>query len=221
MGIVLGLVFSAGVFLIASGPRLATQKVRKPLLQLGESSAIDDSAWPEVVDDIASAVRAGMSLQQAVFHVAQHGSKEVREVFDLAHQSYLGSGDFALSLRVIASSCSSVAADKFCASLLIAHEVGGTELGLLLRTAAEVLRADQAMRGEIRARQSWTVNGARLAVGAPWVTVLLLSTRTDALEAYQSAGGVRLLIVCAAVSFIAYSVMVRIGRLPASQRILA
>ena len=37
-----------------------------------------------------------------------------------------------------------------------------------------MLREDLRTRGELRARQSWTVNGARVAVCAPWLVLALL-----------------------------------------------
>ena len=46
----------------------------------------------------------------------------------------------------------------------MARQVGGSELGRLLRTLSAFLRADARTRGEIEARQSWTVNAAA-AVG--------------------------------------------------------
>ena len=220
MGLVLGLVFAAGVFLLIPvsnkeskvDVRLRTRLTRKP--------TIDEAVWPEVVDDIASAVRAGMSLQQAVFHVASHGAPDVRELFTAAHKSYLGSGDFPGTLTIISERCQSTSVDKFCAAMHIAYDVGGTDLVALLRSLSAVLRSDLAMRAEIKARQSWTINGARLAVAAPWVTVLLLSLRTDAAAAYRSSGGIHILVVCAVVSVIAYQIMIAIGRLPQNERIV-
>ena len=59
--------------------------------------------------------------------------------------------------------------------------------------------------------------GARLAVGAPWVTVLLLSTRSDAARVYATRGGITMLCICAVVTALAYAVMIRVGRLPRVQ----
>ena len=58
--------------------------------------------------------------------------------------------------------------DRLVESLRIAREVGGTDLGHLLRTLSGFLREDARTRAELETRQSWTVNAARLAVAAPW-----------------------------------------------------
>jgi len=107
------------------------------------------------------------------------------------------------------------------AALRIARDVGGSDLGVVLRTLSALLRENARMRGEIEARQSWTVSAAKLAVAAPWVTLALLCTRPDAVRAYSSAGGAGVLLLAAALSFIAYRVMLRIGRLPAEPRMAA
>jgi tight adherence protein B len=102
----------------------------------------------------------------------------------------------------------------------MAREVGGTELGRLLRTLSAFLREDGRTRAELETRQGWTVNGARLAVAAPWAVLLLLSTQSTTLRAYDTGGGRVLLVTGAVVSFLAYRVMLRIGKLPEERRVL-
>ena len=108
-----------------------------------------------------------------------------------------------------------------CLSILgIAREVGGTDLGGVLRTLSTLLREDARTRGEIEARQSWTIAAARMAVAAPWVTLALLSTRPEGMAAYQSALGAMVLIVAAVASVLAYRMMMAIGRLPVEPRLI-
>ena len=106
------------------------------------------------------------------------------------------------------------------AALVLANDLGGAELASLLRVLAENLRTQSALSGEIKARQSWTINGAKLAIAAPWLTVGVLSTRADARATYLSSGGIRLLEICLLVSLVAYWLMKRIGQLPRTSRIL-
>ena len=83
-----------------------------------------------------------------------------------------------------------------------------------------MIREDLRTRGELEARQSWTVNGARLAVAAPWVVLALLSTRAQSAAAYNSATGVAVLVGGALACAVAYRLMVAIGRLPEDERLL-
>jgi tight adherence protein B len=182
---------------------------------------ISTDVWPDVVDDLASAIRAGLSLPQAVIELCESGPEELRSAFRLCCDQYQATGDFKAGLLLIAQNLENSQADKFVASLQIAHEVGGADLGVLLRTLSEVMREELVLRGEIAARQSWTINGAKLAVAAPWITALVLSTRETAANVYLSTNGMRMLSICALVSVFAYFSMMKIAKLPTEKRLLA
>lgn len=83
-----------------------------------------------------------------------------------------------------------------------------------------MLREDMRTRGELEARQSWTVNGAKVAVAAPWLVLALLATRPQAAAAYATTAGAVVLLIGAVVSVIAYRLMLRLGRLPEEERTL-
>jgi tight adherence protein B len=102
----------------------------------------------------------------------------------------------------------------------MARQVGGSDLGRLLRALSAFLREDARTRAELETRQGWTVNAARLAVAAPWVVLGLLSLRPEAVAAYNTAAGSVVLVVGGSLCLIAYRVMLRIGRLPDEERVL-
>jgi tight adherence protein B len=105
--------------------------------------------------------------------------------------------------------------------LRIAREVGGGDLGRVLRSLSGYLRDEARTRSELEARQSWTVNGARLAVAAPWLVLLLLCFQPEVIHRYATGTGVVVLAGGAAVCLACYRLMLRIGRLPAERRILS
>jgi tight adherence protein B len=220
----------AGV-LVALGMLLLWGAIREPMKPrkfksdnnklIVKRKKLPTDAWPDVVDDLASAIRAGLSLPQAVTELCNSGPEQLRPAFQLCRDQYQATGDFNAGLILIAQNLTDPQADKFVASLQIAHEVGGADLGVLLRTLSEVMREELVLRGEIVARQSWTVNGAKLAVAAPWVTALVLSTRETAANVYLSASGIRMLAICAVISVLAYAAMMKIAELPAEKRLLA
>ena len=82
------------------------------------------------------------------------------------------------------------------------------------------LREDARTRAEMETRQGWTVNAARLAAAAPWVVLAMMSIQPGSLSAYSGAAGTAVLAVGAAVTVVAYRLMVRIGRLPEDERVL-
>lgn len=179
------------------------------------------SSWPDAVDTLASAVKAGMSLPESVADLAERGPEPLRPAFGAFARDYRATGSFALALDTLAEEMRDPVADRVVAALRIAREVGGSDLGTVLMTLSSFLRTDARTRGEIEARQSWTVNAARVAVAAPWVTLLLLCTRPEAVAAYSTPAGGFIIAGAAVMSVLAYRVMIAIGRLPQEPRLVA
>ena len=182
--------------------------------------AVMRDLWPDAVDNIASAVRAGLALPEALSQLGQRGPEELRPAFRAFGEDYRTTGRFHECLDRLKERLSDPVGDRLVESLRIAREVGGSDLGRLLRTLSTFLREDARTRAELETRQGWTVNAARLAVGAPWIVLALMATRGESVHAYSTATGTAVLVVGAAVSLAAYRIMLRIGRLPEDERVL-
>ncbi len=178
------------------------------------------AVWPDVVDNLASGVRAGLSLPEALSQLSTRGPEPLRAVFGRFSEDYRASGRFNECLDRLKDDLADPVGDRIVESLRLARDVGGSDLGRLLRTLSSFLREDARTRAELETRQAWTVNAARLAVGAPWVLLAMLSLRPEAVEAYNSPAGFVVLAVGGALCVVAYRVMLRIGRLPDEPRVL-
>ncbi len=189
-------------------------RARRRQLELAE-------VWPDAVDNLASAVRAGMSLPDALGALATSGPEPLHAPFAQFARDYQLTGKFSDSLDRLKEDLADPVGDRVVEGLRIAREVGGGELGRLLRNLSSFLREDQHTRSEMMSRQAWVVNGARLAVAAPWVVLLFMAVQGGAIQRYSSPSGV-LVLACGAVACVgAYRAMMRIGRLPTERRILA
>jgi tight adherence protein B len=177
--------------------------------------------WPDAVDNLASAVRAGLSLPDALSALGTNGPEALRDSFDQFALDYQVTGRFHESLDRLKVRLADPVGDRVVEGLRIAREVGGGELGRLLRNLSGYLRDEARTRSEMESRQAWTVNGARLAVAAPWVVLLLMSFQSGSVTAYSSGAGVVVLAIGALLCLAAYRMMMRIGRLPVERRILA
>lgn len=176
--------------------------------------------WPEAVDNLASGVRAGLSLPEALTQLGLRGPEQLRSAFRRFGEDYRATGRFGESLDGLKRNLSDPVGDRVIEALRMAREVGGTDLGRLLRTLSAFLREDARTRAELETRQGWTVNAARLALAAPWGLLLVLSSRPNAVEAYNTPAGAMVLLGGGGVSLLAYRVMVRIARLPTERRVL-
>jgi tight adherence protein B len=176
--------------------------------------------WPEVVDNLASGVRAGLSLPEALAQIGERGPGPLRPAFAAFGRDYRVTGRFGEALDGLKDRLADPVADRICEALRITREVGGSDLGRLLRSLSAFLREDARTRAELQARQSWTVNAARLAVAAPWAVLGILASRPESVRPYNSTGGVTVLGVGAALSVVAYRLMLRLARLPEEERVL-
>lgn len=174
--------------------------------------------WPDVVDQLVSAVRSGLALPDSVMTLASSGPAATRAPFAVFADEYRSTGNFASCLDGLKSRLADPVADRILETLRMSREVGGSELTTVLRNLSAYLRQESAIRSEVEARQSWVLNAARLGVASPWVVLLLLSTRPEAAAAYNSAGGATLIVVGLVVSFFAYRLMIGIGRIPDERR---
>src|SRR5699024_10013866 len=184
----LGLVVAAALWAVSSAvvPSLAIGAVvtMLPVLLLRSAARRRTTAmrevWPEAVDHLNSAIRAGLSLPEAFVEFAR---------------DYQASGDFSACLDRLKVRLADPVGDRIVEALRLTRDVGGTDLGALLRTLAGFLREDARTRSELEARQSWTVNAARLALAAPWVVLALMSTRPQAAQAYDTTTGMVMILI--------------------------
>lgn len=188
--------------------------------QANKRRALLREQWPEVVDHLRSAVRAGLSLPESLSQLAEAGPETLRPAFRDFALDYRATANFSIALEHLSLRLSDPVADKILTTLRITREVGGTELGHTLGTLASFLRDDVKTRGELAARQSWIISAARLAVAAPWIVLLVLGTQPAAIVAYSTPGGVALLGAGLLISFLCYRIMLRLGTLPVEERVL-
>jgi tight adherence protein B len=174
--------------------------------------------WPDVVDQLVSAVRSGQSLPDSLAGLATSGPAATRDAFTTFAADYRATGNFGSCVTELKELLADPTADRILETLRMSREVGGSELTTVLRNLASYLRQESALRSEVEARQSWVVNAARLGVAAPWIVLLLLATRPEAAAAYNSAAGAALVIVGLVVTVVAYRIMIAVGHIPEERR---
>ncbi len=177
--------------------------------------------WPDAVDNLSSAVRAGLSLPEALMQLGERGPEGLRAPFAQFGRDYQFTGRFHESLDLLKMRLADPVGDRVVEALRIAREVGGGDLGRMLRSLSGFLRDDLRTRGELESRQSWAVNGARMAAGAPWAVLMFMSLQGDVIRRFATPVGLVVLGVGAILCVTAYRLMMWIGRLPTERRILA
>ena len=226
VSVVLAVVTSAVVFAIFSvtvlGIASGLMALLFPFLVIGWRARANRAAtrviWPDVVDQLVSAVRSGLALPDSLMTLATTGPVVTRSQFAEFAAEYRATGNFAICLDGLKARLADPVADRILETLRMSREVGGSELTTVLRNLSAYLRQESAIRSEVEARQSWVMNAAKLGVASPWIVLVLLATRPEASAAYNSPGGATLIVAGLVVSFFAYRLMIGLGRIPDEQR---
>ena len=177
--------------------------------------AAREQAWPNVLDDVTSAVRAGLNLPEAISKAGRAAPVDLQPAFRGFDAHYARTGDFGAALEAMRIEIHDGVFDQLAHALVMARDVGGGDLTQVLRSLGVFIRAELQLRGELLARQSWSVNSARMAVAAPWLVLVMLSARPSTVEAYRTGTGALVLLGVALSSVFAYAAMLRIARLDA------
>jgi tight adherence protein B len=94
--------------------------------------------WPDAIDNLASGVRAGLSLPEAVAGLAERGPETLRPPFARFADDYHATGRFGDALDRLKDELADPTADRVIEALRLAREVGGSEIKPL---ASNVARA--------------------------------------------------------------------------------
>lgn len=203
----------AAVF-AASFPATAARSRRRARMELARD------AWPRMIEEIRlQTSTVGLSIPQALFTVGRRGPEELRPAFEAAQREWLVSTDMERTLNVLKAQLSDATADSVCETLLIAHEVGGSDVDQRLEALIQDRIQDQQGRKDARSKQA----GARFA---RWfVLVVPLGMAAVGLSigegraAYETPSGQLAVAVGLASIVVCWAWASRIMRLPEEERV--
>lgn len=213
-GLTSSLVIASAFALLAAWSPFAIARARRQ-----SRAARFREAWPDAIASLVAGVRAGVSLPECCASLAERGPVDLRLGFAAFTSTYRASGSFHAGLERLKNELADPVADRVVVAMILAHEVGGSDLVRVLRTLGDFVRENLRVRKEIQARWSWTVTAARVAAAAPWIVLLMMSTRPEAAAAYNSATGAWVVAIGAVVTVFGYKLMLRAARLPEEGRL--
>ena len=195
--------------------KILTAAVQRKLKNLLRPTRIAKAqrAWPQVIDDITSAVRSGISIEQAFLAAATRPPVELRKLLLPAATQLRAGSTLSVVLTELQRAELDAVGKRLVISLQIASAAGGKDVVTTLQLLAESVRRDLALLDSLRANQKSAITGARVAVFAPWLVIGLTSVQPSVRSSYQSSLGIVLLIGVAIVSLFAYWWMLQIAKL--------
>ena len=181
------------------------------------ATAVD--AWPRMIEEIRILTTSvGRSVPQALFEVGLHAPDELRAAFGAAHREWLLSTDFRRTISLLEAQLADPTADMVCETLLIAHEVGGSDIDRRLESLADDRRQDMQSRKDARARQAGARFARRFVLIVPLGMALAGMSVGNGRSAYQTSTGQLLVCVAIAMVVLCWWWAGRIMRLPSAKR---
>lgn len=182
--------------------------------------ATAQEAWPRLIEEIRILTGSlGRSVPQALFDAGRRGPTELRPAFDAAHREWLLSVDFARTLDVLKEHLADRTADATCETLLVAHEVGGTDLGRRLEALAEDRQIDAGARKDARAKQAGVRFARRFVLVVPAGMALAGTMIGTGRDAYSTPIGSAIVVVALVLVAVCWAWSGRYLRLPEPGRV--
>ncbi len=184
------------------------------------AAALD--AWPRLIEEIRVLTGAlGRSIPQALFEVGARGPAELRPAFAAAHREWMISTDFARTIGVLKGRLADATTDAVCETLLVAHDVGGSEIDRRLEALAEDRMQDTQGRKDARARQAGARFARRFVLVVPLGMALAGMSVGDGRSAYGTATGQILVLAGLSVVALCWLWAGRVMRLPDEERVFS
>ena len=177
-------------------------------------------AWPRMLEELRlQVVNLGRSVPQALFTVGARGPEELRPAFEAARREWVMSTDFDRTLDVLRDRLADATADAVCETLLIAHEVGGTDVDRRLRALVEDRIADLEGRKDARAEQAAARFARSFVLVVPLGMALVGLTIGSGRAAYATSLGQVAVLVAFSLIAVCWVWASRMLRLPREERV--
>ena len=179
-----------------------------------------NEAWPAIIEEIRlHSGNLGRSIPQSLHEAGRRAPADLQPAFAAAHREWLLSTDFPRTLDVLKTRLADPTADATCETLLVAHEVGGTDLSRRLEALAEDRTADANARRDAQAKQAGVRLARRFVLVVPAGMAMAGSLIGNGRAAYGTSLGQ--IVVLAALAMIAscWAWAGRYLRLPRPERV--
>jgi tight adherence protein B len=193
----------------------ASYRVRRQQLR-----ATAQEAWPRLIEEIRIRTAGlGRSVPQALFEAGERAPASLRPAFAAAQREWVLSTDFERTVAVLKDGLADPTADAACETLLVAHEVGGSDLDRRLEALIEDRVIDVQGRKDARSKQAGVRFARRFVLFVPLGMALVGMSVGNGPVAYATAWGQTLVVIGIASVVACWMWAGRLLRLPEEQRV--
>jgi tight adherence protein B len=221
LGAVVGLALFGGAMpalvlaLCVGAAPLASYRVRRQRLR-----ATAQEAWPRLIEEIRIRTSGlGRSVPQALFEAGERAPASLRPAFAAAHREWVLSTDFERTVAVLKDGLADPTADAACETLLVAHEVGGSDLDRRLEALVEDRVIDVQGRKDACSKQAGVRFARRFVLLVPLGMALVGMSVGRGRAAYATPWGQTMVVIGIASVVVCWVWAGRLLRLPEEQRV--
>lgn len=201
----LGMLFGAGIW-------LCLQSFSVP--KRSKVSAGKRNLWPVFIDEIASSIQVGKSLQDAFFEARHTLPFHQKFLLDRAYFQMQHGKAFQDTLIELEPQMKSKDFSRLMQLLMISAHQGVSQLGMVLHDFSSAIRRDDELILEISSKYQTNKIAARVASISPFLVLLFTATRSEVREIYLTQEGLFVLLGIVIVSIGGYVSMTKIASLP-------
>jgi tight adherence protein B len=215
-------VFGGVVPAVLAGGFAATAPIASYRQRRARRLADAREAWPRMIEEIRLLTGSlGRSVPQALLDVGRRRPVELRPAFAAAEREWLLSTDFARTTAVLKARLADPTADAACETLLVAHEIGGSDVDRRLAALIEDRIQDVQGRKDAQAKQAGVRFARRFVLLVPLGMALAGLSIGTGRAAYQTALGQSLVALGLAVVVGCWVWAGRLLRLPEEERVFS
>lgn len=177
-------------------------------------------AWPRLLEELRILTSSlGRSIPQALFEVGRRAPGDMRPAFAAAHREWLLSTDFERTVRVLKAGLADPTADAACETLLVAHDVGGTDLDRRLAALIDDRILDTQGRKDAQAKLAGARFARRFVLIVPIGMALAGMSVGTGRDAYKTPTGQLLVVVAIGLVVACWIWAGRIMAVPEEERV--
>ena len=201
----------------AAGGLIPVSSLRSRRLARLESAR---EAWPRLLEELRLLIGSvGRSIPQALFEVGRRAPAEWKPAFEAAEREWLLTTDFARTCAILKQYLADATADVVCETLLVAHELGGSDVEGRLADLIDDRLLDLQGRKDALSRQAGVRFARRFVLLVPLGMALAGLAIGTGRSAYETSGG-QIAVALGLVAVVACWVWSgRLMRLPEEPRV--
>jgi tight adherence protein B len=178
-----------------------------------KSTELKMNQWLVLIDEIASGVRAGLTISESLSQSLNKSEEPLRQDLIEAVLEFNRSGQVSNVMKILQTQISDPVGIATLKLLAIVLKTGSNDLATSLNILSNTSRENINLIQELKAKQAWVLNGAKISIIAPWVVLLTLWTQESVRTAYQNFMGQIILLLIAVIGIVGYVVMKKIGKI--------